>query len=77
MPGTMLGSEKTDDSIPALVLIEHEYRQGDAMKTRSTRGQGAVADAVREESEKCVCVLGKCHALEIPWSTKLTSFPPF
>lgn len=47
------------------------------MKTRSTRGRGAVADAVREEREKCVCVLGKCQALGIPWSTKLTSFPPF
>ena len=57
MPGTMLGSETTDESVPAPTLVELKYREG-GMKTKSTKCHRCHADAMREYCRIYVDVLG-------------------
>lgn len=46
------------------------------MKTKSVRCHGRCDRSCGEQSKKCLCVLGKCWALGIPWERNPAQSPP-
>ena len=76
MPSTMLGSENTDESIPAPTLRELTCR-GDRHEDKVSEVPWCCDRCCERIEWKCVYLLGKCQAPGIPWLTNLTQSRPF